>query len=147
MGRSVGSHQATRSIPPPTGRIRGTTQFTPCHEPGGSSIATIRAMPDIPKIRFVYPGGDRFASIFQAASRQPSWAMRAATVTFLIVVGIPIMLLLLLAAIIATTVFAVLIGVNRIIGVFRGRPNSRPGGSNDARRQNVRVMPPPGERR
>lgn len=103
-------------------------------------------MPESPRIRFVYPGGDRFASIFQAASRQPSWAMRAATITFLIVVGIPIMLLLLLAAILATTVFAVLIGVNRIIGVFRGG-RTLPGGPDDARRQNVRVMPPPGERR
>tara|TARA_Y100000589_G_scaffold325045_1_gene362195 strand:- start:5529 stop:5900 length:372 start_codon:yes stop_codon:yes gene_type:complete len=121
-------------------------QFTAWHDPHGAATATIAAMPEIPKIRFVYPGGDRFASVFQAASRQPSWVMRAATITFLLVVGIPIMLLLLLAAIVATTVFAVLIGVNRVIGLFTGRA-VRPGGPDDARRQNVRVIPPSGKRR
>lgn len=104
-------------------------------------------MTDAPKIRFVYPGGDRFATILQAAGRQPSWPMRVAAITFLIVVGIPIMLLLLLAAIVATTVFAVLVGINRVLGLFGGRSSTSPGGPEDARRRNVRVMPPPGERR
>ncbi len=104
-------------------------------------------MTEPPRIRFVYPGGDRFASVFQAASRQPSWAMRVAGITFLVIVGIPIMLLLLLAAIVATTVFAVLVGINRVLGFFGGGSPSAPGGPEDVRRRNVRVMPPPDDRR
>ena len=89
-------------------------------------------MTDAPKIRFVYPGGDRFATILQAAGRQPSWPMRVAAITFLIVVGIPIMLLLLLAAIVATTVFAVLVGINRVLGLFGGRSSTLGSGDSPA---------------
>ena len=73
--------------------------------------------------------------------------MRVAAITFLVIVGIPIMLLLLLAAIVATAVFAVLIGINRVLGFFGRTKSSAPGGTEDVRRRNVRVMPPPGDRR
>ena len=73
--------------------------------------------------------------------------MRVAAITFLVIVGIPIMLLLLLAAIVATAVFAVLVGINRALGFFGRKSPSAPGGAEDARRRNVRVMPPPGDRR
>ena len=97
-------------------------------------------MTENPKIRFVYPGGEQFASVFQAASRQPNWVVKTAVIAFLLVVGIPVLLLLLTAAIVATAVFAVLTGINRLLlGFRRGGSGSR-GGPDDARRRNVRVM-------
>lgn len=104
-------------------------------------------MTDAPKIRFVYPGGEQFASAFQAASRQPNWVIKAAVIVFLLVVGIPILLLLLTAAILATAVFAVLTGINRLLLALRGGTPRPPGGPGDTRRKNVRVLQRPKDRR
>jgi len=97
-------------------------------------------MTDTPRIRFVYPGGERFASAFQAANRQPNWVVKTAVIVFLLVVGIPVLLLLLTAAILATLVFAVLTAINRLLLGIRGGSGRAAGGPDDARRRNVKVL-------
>ena len=93
-------------------------------------------MVDPPPFRGINIGGaQRVSAAFQAVNRQPNWVARAAMLTFLVVVGIPILLLLLLAAMAASVVFVVLIGVSRVARLFRGSQEP-PGGG----RRNVRVI-------
>lgn len=87
-----------------------------------------------PRIRFVNLGGDRMAEVFQSARGQSNWAVRLAILTFLLIVGIPILLLLLVAGLAAALVFAILSMVNWVLVRVRGiKP------ANDGRR-NVRVI-------
>lgn len=87
-----------------------------------------------PRIQFVNLGGDRVSAAFQAARRQPNGAAKAAVLTFLIIIAIPILVLLLIAMLAATAVFTVLMMFNWIATRFRG--TSDPG----AGRRNVRVI-------
>ena len=87
-----------------------------------------------PRVQFVNFGGDRMAEAFQAARRQPNWATRAAVLTFLIIIGIPILLLVLLAMLAATLVFSVLVSINWVASRFSSRRSPEDG------RRNVRVM-------
>ncbi len=79
-------------------------------------------------------GGDRMAQAFQMARGQPNWAARVAVITFILVIGIPILLLLLTAGIAAFLVFMVLSGANWFLNLFKG--GSKP----DDGRRNVRVI-------
>ena len=79
-------------------------------------------------------GSERMSEAFRAAGRQPNWATRAAVITFLLVIAIPIFLLLLLATFAAAVVFMVLAGINWLLGRTPGR---RPP---EAGRRNVRVI-------
>jgi hypothetical protein len=83
---------------------------------------------------FAGPGAQRATQAWQTINTQPSWIVKAATLVFLLVVGIPILLLVLLALILATAVFAVLWGVNRVLAGFRGVLPRNDG------RENVRVI-------
>ncbi len=74
------------------------------------------------------------SAAFQAARRQPNGATKAAVLTFLIIVGIPIMILLLIAVVAATVVFTVLVAINWVLARGRGL---RPA---DTGRRNVRVV-------
>lgn len=87
-----------------------------------------------PRIRFVNLGGDRMAEAFQAARGQPNWAVRIAVLTFLLIVGIPILLLLLVAGLAAAVVFAILSTLNWIFSGFR---STKP---TDDGRRNVRII-------
>ena len=91
-------------------------------------------MMDPPKIRFVGQGSEQFANVFQAVNRQPNWVLRIALLVFLLVIGIPIFLLLLVAFLAAIIVFTVLAFVNMLLGPLRGG-RSKPDG-----RKNVRVI-------
>ena len=79
-------------------------------------------------------GAHRAAAAWQTAASQPSWVARAALVVFLIVIGLPLMLLFLLALLLAVIVFTALAGVNFIIAKVRGILPRSDG------RENVRVI-------
>ena len=87
-----------------------------------------------PFSNFTTPGAQRATAIWQTAASQPSWISRAVLVTFLLVIGIPIFLLVLLALLVATVVFALLWGANALMTKMRGVLPRRDG------RQNVRVI-------
>ncbi len=83
---------------------------------------------------FSSEGAQRAASAWQTASRQPSWITRATLLVFLVVVGLPLLMLFLLALCAATIVFGVLAGVNFILLKIRGVLPRNDG------RKNVRVI-------
>ena len=74
------------------------------------------------------------AQAFQVARGQPNWALRLAVLTFLLVVGVPILLLLMIAGLAGFLVFMVLSGVNWILNLFQG------GKKPDDGRRNVKVI-------
>ena len=113
-------------------------EFGSEREQGCGWTGTIVMMTDTPKIRFVRPGSEQFAAAFQAFNRQPNGAVKAAVFVFLLVMAVPILLLLLVAGVLATAVFTVLYGFNRLIGFFRGLG----GPKSDQGRRNVRVIDP-----
>ena len=80
------------------------------------------------------PGAQRASQAWQAINTQPSWIVKATTLAFLLVVGIPVLLLVLVALIVAAALFTVLWGVNRLITAFRGAL------PRDDGRENVRVI-------
>ena len=55
-----------------------------------------------------HPGFQRAARAYQVAAAQPSWITRLALFTFLLVIGLPLMLLFLFALLTATVVFGTL---------------------------------------
>ena len=91
-------------------------------------------MGDPPQFRFVTPGSARAAEAFRRINRQPSWVTRTAALVFLLIIGLPILLLLALATIAATVVFGILGLVNALPSMFRTRRKS------DAGRKNVRII-------
>ncbi len=76
----------------------------------------------------------RVASMWRSAAAQPGWITRAALLTVLLVVGLPILLLLVMAVIFAAAVFGVLALVNAALVRLRGALPQRDG------RSNVRVI-------
>ncbi|MBM44152.1 MAG: hypothetical protein CMJ36_03945 [Phycisphaerae bacterium] len=80
------------------------------------------------------PGSARAAEAFRRINQQPSWVMKAAALAFLIVFGLPILLLLVLAAIAASVVFAILGLFNALVGGAKSRRGP------EAKRRNVRVI-------
>ncbi len=74
------------------------------------------------------------AQAFQVARGQPNWAVRLAVLTFLLVVGIPILVLLMVAGLAAFLVFIVLLAINSFLNLFKGSSKR-----NDGRR-NVRII-------
>ena len=87
-----------------------------------------------PQFRFVSPGGARAAEAFRRINQQPSWVMKTAALVFLLVFGLPILLLLVLAAIAASVVFAILGLFNSLMGGVKKRRGP------EAKRRNVRVI-------
>ena len=83
------------------------------------------------------------AGAWRYAGAQPSFALRAAVLVFLIVIGLPLLLLLLLAFLVGAVVFGVLALFGSIGAAFRGvRQGGGPSGgvgANDGR-ENVRVI-------
>ena len=88
-----------------------------------------------PRVRVVN-FGQPMSAAFKMAQGQPNWAVRAAVLTFLVLVGLPILLLLLVAGLAAAVVFSILASANWVLSRMKG---SRP--PHDGRR-NVRVMEP-----
>jgi hypothetical protein len=80
---------------------------------------------------FASDGSGRVVSTYRYVRGQPSWVTRAALLVFLLVVGLPIVLLILLAFMLAVIVFGSLALVNAVVmrvrGVFAssGRENVR----------------------
>ncbi|MCH2151726.1 MAG: hypothetical protein MK089_00110 [Phycisphaerales bacterium] len=99
-----------------------------------SGAGTDGPQPRGPRVQFINFGSDRMAEAFQVARRQPNWATRAAVLTFLIIIGIPILLLLLLATVAAAVVFSVLMSINWVVSRFSTSKSPEHG------RRNVRVI-------
>lgn len=77
---------------------------------------------------------DRGQTVFRAVSAQPNWVTRLALYAFLIVVGLPILLLTLVALFAAVFVFGLLVFANALlVRVRRIFPR-------DDGRRNVRVI-------
>ena len=87
-----------------------------------------------PQFRFATPGTARAAEAFRRINQQPSWVTKTAAIAFLLVIGLPILLLLVVAMITATVVFGILGLLNALSGLFRG------GRTPEAKRKNVRVI-------
>ncbi|MCH2148992.1 MAG: hypothetical protein MK095_06110 [Phycisphaerales bacterium] len=86
------------------------------------------------QFRFISPGSEQVADAFRRINRQPNWVLRAAVLVFLLLVGLPILALLLMAAVVATVVFAILTGWNTLLNLLRGSKKQ------ERRRKNVRVI-------
>ena len=84
--------------------------------------------------RVASTGSQRAGQAWRMASRQPSWITRLTVLTFLIVVGIPIALLILGAVFAAAIIFGVLVLFNSLLMKIKRLLPKRDG------RQNVRVI-------
>ncbi len=80
------------------------------------------------------PGRERVASGYRWATTRPSWVARAAALAFLVVVGLPILVLVIVALLAAAMVYGVLALADAALRGFRGQPRVESG------RQNVRVI-------
>lgn len=83
---------------------------------------------------FANEGAGRAGAAWRTVAAQPSWVTRFALIAFLIVIGLPILLLLFLALIVATIVFGVLALANAVLIRLRGAL------PRDDGRANVRVI-------
>jgi hypothetical protein len=84
---------------------------------------------------YVDRGRQRAGAAWQTVNTQPGWIVKTTVVVFLLVIGVPILLLLMFALIAAALIFAVLWGVNALLGALRGILPRRGDG-----RENVRVI-------
>ena len=84
--------------------------------------------------QYASEGQQRATAAWRAVNTQPGWIVKATVFAFLLVVGVPIVLLLLLALIVAGLLFAVLWSVNALIRRLKGLLPHRDG------RRNVRVI-------
>ena len=91
--------------------------------------------------RVMQSGRGRAFNYYQAAARQPSWIMRAAWLTFALIVGLPILFLIILAGLAALTVVLVLSLIvatiswfQRALGLAPRQPDENEG------RENVKVI-------
>jgi len=84
--------------------------------------------------QYANEGQQRATAAWQALNTQPSWVVKATIAAFVLVVGVPIVLLLVFAFFVSAVLFGVLWCVNQVIGGFRGALPQREG------RENVRVI-------
>lgn len=84
---------------------------------------------------FANEGTGRAQVLFRSVAAQPSWIARIALMTFLLVIGLPILLLFLLALLAGVLIFSVLAVANAIVLRVRGLLGRRSDG-----RENVRVI-------
>ncbi len=87
----------------------------------------------------------RMGSVWRLAASQPGWPLRIALLTFLLVLGLPIILLALVAILLAAAVFAVLALAHGTIERIRRRGRGQGRGLLGRRdgRENVRVIQRP----
>lgn len=90
---------------------------------------------------FSQEGTRRASAAWSAARAQPSWVTRAVVVTFLVVIGIPFLILFMLAVLAAGIVFGILSLVSSLFGL-RSRVGQR---DDNEGRENVRVIRRPGQ--
>ncbi|HRP63869.1 MAG TPA: hypothetical protein PK400_11285 [Phycisphaerales bacterium] len=83
---------------------------------------------------FAQEGAGRAGAAWRTVASQPSWITRIALMAFLIIVGLPILLLLLFALLVATIVFVILALINAVLVRLRGAMPRNDG------RENVRVI-------
>lgn len=84
---------------------------------------------------YVDRGRQRAGAAWQTVNTQPSWIVKTTVLVFLLVIGVPILLLLMFAFVAAALIFAVLWALNALFGAFRGMLPRRGDG-----RENVRVI-------
>ncbi len=87
----------------------------------------------------------QMGSVWRLATSRPGWPLRIALLTFLLVLGLPIILLALVAILLASAVFAVLALAHGTIERLRGRGRGQGRGLLGRRdgRENVRVIQRP----
>ena len=89
----------------------------------------------------------QMGSVWRLAASKPGWPLRIAFLTFLLVIGLPIILLALVAILLASAVFAVLALAHGTIERLRGRGRGRIRGrgllGRRDGRENVRVIQRP----
>ncbi len=78
--------------------------------------------------------------MWRLAASRPGWPLRIALLTFLLVLGLPIILLALVAILLAAAVFAVLALAHRTIDRIRGWGQGRGLLGRRDGRENVRVI-------
>lgn len=84
--------------------------------------------------RFAVDGSQRAGQAWRVASRQPSWITRLTVLTFLLVIGIPVAVLILAAILAAGIIFGLLVLANNLVMKIKGMLPKRDG------RENVRVI-------
>jgi hypothetical protein len=84
--------------------------------------------------QYASEGQERAGAAWRAVNTQPGWIVKATVFAFLLVVGVPVVLLLLLALLVAGLLFAVLWGANALVRRLKGLMPQRDG------RENVRVI-------
>lgn len=85
--------------------------------------------------RYVSSGSQGAQQVWQTVSSQPSWVSRVALLAFFLVIGLPILLLVLLAVFAAVVMFSILALANAAVMWVKGRLPQR-----DSGRENVRVI-------
>lgn len=84
---------------------------------------------------------ERLHQVRARISAQPNWVVRAAALTFAVILLLPILLLVLVAFAVAFIVLLVLGVVNRLAGLLAGRTDGLWPGRDGQGRRNVRVLP------
>ncbi len=65
-------------------------------------------------------GAESASHVWRAVSSQPNWISRIALLAFFIIIGLPIVLLFVLAVLVSVAVFAVLAGAYSLYNLVRG---------------------------
>jgi len=84
--------------------------------------------------QYANEGQQRAGAAWRTINTQPGWIVKATVFAFLLVVGVPVVLLLMLALFVAGLLFAVLWSINALIRRLKGLMPQRDG------RENVRVI-------
>jgi hypothetical protein len=91
-------------------------------------------------VEFTSFRAERLRQVHQRLAAQPNWVLRAAAMTFAVVVLLPILLLVTIAFALSLVVFGVLGLVNRIGGTLAGRSGALWRRDGQGRR-NVTIIP------
>lgn len=93
------------------------------------------------RVEFQTLNAQRLRQVRERIAAQPNWVVRAAALTFAVVILIPIVLLVAVAFVLAALVLLVLGLVNRVAGLFAGRTDGLWRGREPQGRRNVKVLP------
>ncbi len=93
------------------------------------------------RIEFRSLNAQRFQQVRQRIAAQPNWVLRAAGLTFAVIILLPVLLLVAVAFVFAAVVLLALGLVNRVAGLFAGRSDGLWRGRDGQGRRNVRVLP------
>ncbi len=93
------------------------------------------------RVEFRTLNAQRLRQVRERIAAQPNWVVRAAALTFAIIVLLPVVLLVAVAFVLAALVLLELGLVNRVAGLFAGRADGLWRGRDPQGRRNVKVLP------